>query len=59
MIPIIEAEVVDKHKWIDREEFVDLIAVAQSCPGVFAANIMSRHRTPFVPYHPAHSYVFP
>ena len=39
MIPIIEAEVVDKHKWIDREEFVDLIAVAQSCPGVFAANI--------------------
>ena len=39
MIPIIESEVVDKHKWIDREEFVDLIAVAQSCPGVFAANI--------------------
>lgn len=39
MIPIIEAEVVDKHKWMDREEFLDLIAVAQSCPGVFAANI--------------------
>ena len=39
MIPMIEAEVVDKHHWISREEFIDLIAVAQSCPGVFAINI--------------------
>ena len=39
MIPIIESEVVDNHKWISREEFLDLIAVAQSCPGVFAINI--------------------
>ena len=39
MIPIIEDEVVDKHHWISREEFIDLIAVAQSCPGVFAINI--------------------
>lgn len=39
MIPIIESEVVDKHKWIAKEEFLDLIAVAQSCPGVFAINI--------------------
>lgn len=39
MIPIIEAEVVDKHKWIEKEEFLDLIAIAQSCPGVFAINI--------------------
>jgi len=39
MIPIIESEVVEKHKWIDREQFLDLIAVAQSCPGVFAVNI--------------------
>ena len=39
MIPIIEAEVVDKHKWVTKEEFLDLIAIAQSCPGVFAANI--------------------
>ena len=28
MIPMIEAEVVDKHHWITREEFIDLIAVA-------------------------------
>jgi len=39
MIPIIEAEVVDKYKWVDKDEFLDLIAVSQSCPGVFAINI--------------------
>ncbi|MBQ7421733.1 MAG: chromate transporter [Prevotella sp.] len=39
MIPIIESEVVEKHRWVDREQFLDLIAVAQSCPGVFAINI--------------------
>ena len=39
MIPIIEAEVVDKYKWVSKEEFLDLIAIAQSCPGVFAINI--------------------
>ena len=39
MIPIIESEVVEKQKWIAKEDFLDLIAVAQSCPGVFAINI--------------------
>ena len=39
MIPIIESEVVKKNKWIDAMTFTDLIAVAQTCPGVFAANI--------------------
>lgn len=39
MIPIIEAEVVDRYRWIGKEEFLDLIAIAQSCPGVFAINI--------------------
>ncbi len=39
MIPMIEAEVVDRHQWIDREEFLDIIAIAQSCPGVFAINM--------------------
>lgn len=39
MIPIIEAEVVEKKGWINKDEFLDLIAIAQSCPGVFAANI--------------------
>ena len=39
MIPIIQAEVVDKHQWVSKEEFLDLIAISQSCPGVFAINI--------------------
>ena len=39
MIPLIESEVVEKHRWVTKEEFVDLIAIAQSCPGVFAINI--------------------
>ena len=39
MIPLIEADVVDKKQWITREEFIDLVAIAQSCPGIFAVNI--------------------
>ena len=39
MIPLIEAEVVEKRRWVTKDEFLDLIAIAQSCPGVFAINI--------------------
>lgn len=39
MISIIEREVVDKHRWLDRTEFLDLLAVAQSLPGILAVNI--------------------
>lgn len=39
MIPLIEAEVVEKKKWVNNDEFVDMLAIAQSCPGVFAINI--------------------
>ncbi|WP_297058696.1 chromate transporter [uncultured Duncaniella sp.] len=39
MISIIEKEIVDKKKWIGREEFLDLLAVAQSLPGILAVNI--------------------
>lgn len=38
MISIIEREIVDKHKWISREDFLDLLAVAQSLPGILAVN---------------------
>ena len=38
MIPLIETEVVEKRRWVTKEEFLDLIAIAQSCPGVFAIN---------------------
>lgn len=39
MIPIIEADVVEKYKWVSKEEFLDLMAIAQSCPGIFAVNM--------------------
>lgn len=39
MISLIEREVVDKKKWIPREEFLDLLAVSQSLPGILAVNI--------------------
>ena len=39
MIPIIEAEVVEKKKWLTKEDFIDTVAIAQSSPGVFAINL--------------------
>lgn len=39
MIPMMESEVVERKRWMSREEFLDLVAMAQSCPGVFAVNI--------------------
>lgn len=39
MISIIEREIVDKHRWISKEEFLDLLAVSQSLPGILAVNI--------------------
>ena len=38
MIPLIETEVVNKHKWLSKDEFIDIIAISQSCPGVMAIN---------------------
>jgi len=39
MISIIQREVVDKYHWIEKDEFLDLLAVAQSLPGILAVNI--------------------
>lgn len=39
MIPLIQNKVVEEKKWVNEKELVDLIAVAQSCPGIFAVNI--------------------
>ncbi|MDR2859857.1 MAG: chromate transporter [Mediterranea sp.] len=39
MIPVIENEIVVKRQWISKEEFLDLLAVAQSIPGILAVNI--------------------
>ncbi len=39
MIPLIRRELVQKHKWISDEDFLDGLAAAQSCPGPIAINI--------------------
>lgn len=39
MIEMIRDTVVEKYHWLEDEEFVDLLALTQSLPGVFAVNI--------------------
>ena len=39
MISIIQREIVEKHRWLELDEFLDLLAVAQSMPGILAVNI--------------------
>ena len=38
MLPLIQREVVERH-WLRKEEFIDIFAVTQSLPGIFAVNI--------------------
>jgi chromate transporter len=38
MLPLIEKEVVDKKGWIEKQEFLDMLALAQSSPGPIAVN---------------------
>lgn len=39
MIPLIEREIVHKQKWIDEEDFIDIISIAQGAPGLIAVNV--------------------
>ncbi len=39
MLPMIEREVVDKHKWATMEEVMDYYAMSQCTPGVIAVNV--------------------
>lgn len=38
MIPLIEAEMIQKRGWLSREEFINLLTIAQSIPGPIALN---------------------
>lgn len=38
MIPLIEKEVVENKKWLNKEEFMDIMVVSQSFPGALAVN---------------------
>ena len=39
VIPMMEKQYVEKHKWITHEELLDMAAVAQSSPGAIAINL--------------------
>ena len=39
MVPLIENEIVTKRHWLAKEDFIDLLAIAQSSPGILAVNI--------------------
>jgi len=38
MVPLIQKEVVDAKGWIKAEDFIDILALAQTAPGPVAAN---------------------
>ena len=38
MISIIDREIVEKKKWINQDEYTDIIAIAESTPGPIAIN---------------------
>ena len=38
MIALLENELVSKKKWIDNDEFMDMVAIAESTPGPVAIN---------------------
>ena len=39
MIPLIQKEVVNHHKWLNEKDFIDMLALTQSSPGVIAINV--------------------
>ena len=41
MVQMMEREVVEKKHWLDHEEFMDTLVVAQSTPGLFAIDMAS------------------
>ena len=38
MLSMIEREIVERRRWIEQEEFLNMIALAQAAPGLIAVN---------------------
>jgi len=38
MIPLIQRETVETHRWISEEDMMNMVAIAESTPGVLAVN---------------------
>ena len=39
MLPLLQHSMIDEKKWFTKDEFVDMIAVCQSMPGIVAINM--------------------
>lgn len=39
IVPLLKKRFVDKYHWLDDEEMIDLVAIAQSSPGALAVNV--------------------
>ena len=38
MVALLESEFVSNRRWLDKDEFIDMIAIAESTPGPMAIN---------------------
>lgn len=39
LVPVLETSIVENKHWMEEEEFLDALTIAQSIPGVLAANM--------------------
>lgn len=39
MISLMEKEIVDRHQWLSKRDFLDVLSLSQAMPGVFAVNM--------------------
>ena len=53
MIALLENEFVEKKKWITKNEFLDMVAIAESTPGPVAVNSAT-----YIGYKTAHCHRF-
>ena len=56
MIALLENEFVEKKKWLEKSEFLDMVAVAESTPKVNAPifkNVINKEQISFMPVYPS------
>ena len=39
MLPLLEAEIIERRKWVDQNELLDYYAIGQCTPGIIAVNV--------------------
>lgn len=39
MLPLMQKEIVEKYHWLDESSFLDMVALSQAMPGIFAVNM--------------------